>query len=106
DTEGFRVFLRSACSEASDMLLAHTEYADVDFDVRRGYENLKELLAADDGRERIMYLSLAPQWFAPVIEDLRQHGLLAKGTTKLLLEKPFGTDEASAQNLNNLLLSF
>ena len=106
DTNSFCAFLQENYPNVPDILLEHIEYADVDFDVRRGYENLKTVIDTNKDRELLIYLSLAPQWFPVVIDDLKASEILTKGATKLLLEKPFGTDEASARNLNEKLLSF
>jgi glucose-6-phosphate 1-dehydrogenase len=105
DTAEFRQFLTDSWPQAPQTLLSRIEYADVDFDVGRGYENLKSVLEGDTN-DLLVYLSLAPQWFFPVTEDLKNSGILFGGKTKLLLEKPFGTDENSAHALNNHLLSF
>jgi glucose-6-phosphate 1-dehydrogenase len=106
DTAAFQTFLKESWNEVPDELLAHITYADVDFDVRCGYENLKAVLEENEERDLMIYLSLAPRWFAQVIEDLRDAGILVREDAKLILEKPFGTDEASARKLNELLSSF
>jgi glucose-6-phosphate 1-dehydrogenase len=48
--------------------------------------------------QRLLYLSIPPQAARPVLEQLGQAGLNTPDT-KLLLEKPFGTDLSSAQEL-------
>lgn len=48
--------------------------------------------------QRLLYLSIPPQATRPVLEQLGQAGLNTPDT-KLLLEKPFGTDLSSAQEL-------
>lgn len=49
--------------------------------------------------QRLFYLSVPPQISRPIIELLGASGLAAVPDTKLLLEKPFGVDLASAQEL-------
>jgi glucose-6-phosphate 1-dehydrogenase len=49
--------------------------------------------------QRLFYLSVPPQVSQPIIELLGKSGLAKTGQTKLLLEKPFGVDLASAQEL-------
>lgn len=49
----------------------------------------------------LVYLALPPAVFAPVIAGLASAGLT--GDTRLVVEKPFGTDLASARHLNALL---
>jgi len=49
--------------------------------------------------QRLFYLSVPPQISRPIIECLGLSGLAKEPDTKLLLEKPFGVDLASAQEL-------
>lgn len=51
--------------------------------------------------QRLFYLAIPPQVSNQVIELLGQSGLAQKSQTKLLLEKPFGVDLLSAQELIN-----
>jgi glucose-6-phosphate 1-dehydrogenase len=51
---------------------------------------------------RVYYLSTAPSLYAPAIANLGAAGLAdeAKGVRRIVIEKPFGTDLKSAQELN------
>lgn len=53
---------------------------------------------------KLFYLALPPTIADPVIEAMGESGLIEKGDphTRLLLEKPFGFDLASAQSLTQL----
>lgn len=52
---------------------------------------------------RVFYLSIPPRAFAGVIEGLAGAGLhTGPGWTRLVIEKPFGLDLASARELNRL----
>jgi glucose-6-phosphate 1-dehydrogenase len=51
----------------------------------------------------LFYLSVPPQISQPIVENLGQTDLAKKVSTKLLLEKPFGTDLSSAQDFINHL---
>jgi glucose-6-phosphate 1-dehydrogenase len=57
-----------------------------------------------EGAERIYYLATAPQFFEPAIEHLGAAGLVAPSPPgpgrKLVIEKPFGTNLATARQLN------
>ncbi|WIB78924.1 glucose-6-phosphate dehydrogenase [Curtobacterium sp. MCPF17_002] len=64
-------------------------------------EHLKALLAAADA-EPVLYFALPPQIASDICEALQQVELPA-GTT-LAFEKPFGTDVASAEALNETVL--
>ncbi len=53
---------------------------------------------------RLYYLSIPPQMFAPIVRGLGKNGLNAscshdRAATRLLVEKPFGYDLASARDL-------
>ncbi|MGQ0537798.1 MAG: glucose-6-phosphate dehydrogenase [Gemmatimonadaceae bacterium] len=53
---------------------------------------------------RVLYLSLPPSVFAGTVQALGEHGLArSNGWTRLIVEKPFGRDLASARTLNTLL---
>jgi glucose-6-phosphate 1-dehydrogenase len=49
--------------------------------------------------QRLFYLSIPPQISGGIIRQLGESGLAQMKNTKLLLEKPFGTDLASAEDL-------
>jgi glucose-6-phosphate 1-dehydrogenase len=53
-------------------------------------------------RKPIYYLAIPPTTFAPVIEQLAQSGCTAGA--RVIVEKPFGRDLASAKELNQILL--
>ncbi|MFN3201192.1 MAG: glucose-6-phosphate dehydrogenase [Bradymonadia bacterium] len=59
---------------------------------------------------RLFYLALKPSLFEPVVAILSKGGLLScergaeRGWRRVVVEKPFGTDLASAQALNTALL--
>jgi len=58
----------------------------------------------EQGREstRLYYLSTAPQLYEPAVDRLGESGLAyeSNGPRRVIIEKPFGTDLASAQHLN------
>ncbi len=56
---------------------------------------------------RVLYLSLPPEGFPTAIEQLGEAGLnRSAGWTRLVIEKPFGSDLASAEDLNRLVHSW
>jgi glucose-6-phosphate 1-dehydrogenase len=57
--------------------------------------------------ERLYYLSMAPRFFAPVIETLGEARLIDRNDvhSRVIVEKPFGTTLAEAAELNKRLLS-
>ncbi len=60
-------------------------------------------LEGDEPTGRVYYLSTAPRFYEPAIRHLGQAGLAdeSAATRRVVIEKPFGTDLASAQNLNH-----
>ncbi len=55
----------------------------------------------------VFYLATAPGFFGPLVDGLGEAGLLAQkdGFRRVVIEKPFGTDLASAQALNKQILA-
>ncbi len=78
------------------------------FNDDEGFENLKRTIAELDetqGTEgnHAFYLSIPPDGFDQVIEQLRRHGLVDKSAqrptwNRVVIEKPFGHDLASARS--------
>ena len=70
-------------------------------------KQLDELEAArDTGGNRLFYLATPPNAFLPISRELGRTGMLAENGAwrRLVVEKPFGTDLASAKALNSELL--
>jgi glucose-6-phosphate 1-dehydrogenase len=67
----------------------------------------KQDQAAGTAGNRLFYLSTPPNTFEPIITQLgekrRQAGGKTKGWWRVIIEKPFGRDLASARSLNDLL---
>ncbi len=84
-------------------------YCSGDMDNPESYQKLKDFLAElDDKRgtrgNRVFYLSVAPKFFPEAIEQLGRAQMLADPTkTRLVIEKPFGRDLASARSLNRVV---
>ena len=53
-------------------------------------------------RVQVYYFSVGPSLFGPLAERLHSHGL-ANAATRIVVEKPFGHDLASARDLNRTL---
>ncbi|MDX8151366.1 glucose-6-phosphate dehydrogenase [Patulibacter brassicae] len=51
---------------------------------------------------RVHYLSTAPRFFGPIVEQLGEHGLARTehAPTRVVIEKPFGTTQDEAHELN------
>ncbi|MBP7948130.1 MAG: glucose-6-phosphate dehydrogenase [Verrucomicrobiales bacterium] len=86
-------------------------YHQSEFEDTAGYRRLAELLTRLDaegaGGNRLFYLASAPDYFAPILEQLQVTGLnvaAAEGKwSRVVVEKPFGTNLATAQRLNGIV---
>ena len=59
---------------------------------------------ASAGRPLIFYMAISPELFGGCCDLLRQNGLVLP-QARLVVEKPLGSDQASAKAINNVLLS-
>ncbi len=83
----------------------------MDLDATPDYMKLKERLEAIEKEfgvpaQRLFYLSVAPTVSMPIIEQLDMSGLSKVVNTKLLLEKPFGIDQANGEMLVHNIENF
>jgi glucose-6-phosphate 1-dehydrogenase len=89
---------------AANSLRACTHLYQMDLTHSGDYQKLAQYLETIDTElggtpQRLFYLSIPPTVSRPIIEMLGESGLATQPNTKLLLEKPFGVDLASAQEL-------
>ncbi len=122
DTESFRRTLGERVAEVTPDLVDAAEYRQIaerlqyvrgDFADPETYERLGSVLAGlkrdhGSGGNAIFYLATPPTAFAPIVERLAAAGLTREpdgGWRRVIVEKPFGTDLASAQALNRQLLN-
>ena len=68
-------------------------------------QKLGQLEETHKPANRLFYLSLSPQLYVPAIQSLGASGLAAEdsGWRRVVIEKPFGSDLQSAQELNRLV---
>lgn len=79
-------------------------YHQSDFHEDRGYERFSKMLDELDATfgtrgNRIYYLSTKPTYFVTIVEKLKKHHLLFETSTpysRVIIEKPFGSDYSSA----------
>ncbi|MBI2949688.1 MAG: glucose-6-phosphate dehydrogenase, partial [Verrucomicrobia bacterium] len=90
-------------------------YCQGDFSEAKAYSKLEQLLTSFGNealrRNLLFYLATSPSQFAQVAEELNRAGLLHKeeqtgAWQRLVVEKPFGHDLESAQELNGDLTRF
>ncbi|HWM11788.1 MAG TPA: glucose-6-phosphate dehydrogenase, partial [Solirubrobacteraceae bacterium] len=93
-----------------DGLLERMQYIGNPFDDVEGYGKIGQALdALDDGQplNRVYYLSTAPEYFTVITEALKENGLHRHEDVdvRVVIEKPFGTDLASARSLQDVVHS-
>ena len=86
-------------AQAFAKLSAQLQYVDGDYNDPATYERLKQVLGK--AARPLHYLAIPPSMFAPVVQGLAKSGC-AKDA-RVVVEKPFGRDLASAQALNRTL---
>ncbi|RWR29922.1 glucose-6-phosphate dehydrogenase [Sinirhodobacter populi] len=110
DTEGFRDLARRAIMEhvgaakrdavSIDAFLEALVYVPLDATGEAGWDELKALIRPEV--VNAFYFSVAPSLFGDLTERLHSYGI-ATPETRIVVEKPFGRDLASAKALNATL---
>ncbi|MFH1244842.1 MAG: glucose-6-phosphate dehydrogenase [bacterium] len=88
-------------------LISHFRYLPLDLTNSRSYQTLKQEITDKPGN-LLYYLATFPSLYASIFASLKNHALLTESPNhwvRLLIEKPIGTDQSSARELNNLLTS-
>jgi glucose-6-phosphate 1-dehydrogenase len=115
--EHFRAVMKEAVSENSreplqdeiwDSFARGLHYVRSDFDDADGYARLRDRLKAQDeahgaSGNRLFYLATPPNAYSVITHHIGESGLTgerARGWTRLVVEKPFGRDLASARDLD------
>ena len=93
DTESWEAFSQNVFYQAGDI------------GQEEDFQKLGEFLKSvepEQGAQRVYYLSTMPQLYEPAILQLGKSGLAnhSEAGRRVVIEKPFGTDLASAQALN------
>jgi len=105
-TDSTREFAGAEFDSASWQQFAQSiHYQPGDIGHREDFVALKKRLDELEGSadaSRVYYLATAPQFYEPAIEQFGATGLAdeSHGTRRIVIEKPFGTDLATAKRLN------
>ncbi|EHL2530136.1 glucose-6-phosphate dehydrogenase (NADP(+)), partial [Listeria monocytogenes] len=93
----------------ADAFASHFYYQSHDVTNKESYVTLKDLSDELDakyelGGNRLFYLAMAPNFFGTIASRIKSEGFVdTDGFHRLIIEKPFGHDLASAEELNNSL---
>ena len=95
--------------DALHKMHSKTRMFQMDVDNKKDYQRLRDELQAIEREKgmcmnRLYYLSIPPQVYSPIIAQMGEAGLNAscehgRAMTRLLVEKPFGYDMTSAEDL-------
>jgi glucose-6-phosphate 1-dehydrogenase len=101
--DGFRDYVRESLPgtnrAALTRLLERLDYVQGDYGEPATFRALRELLRTN--RHPLYYLAISPSAFPAVIAELERSG--SNHGARVVVEKPFGRDLASAQSLNATL---
>jgi len=86
-------------SPAAEKLVSLLQYVDGDYQKPETFARLKEALK--NAKAPLFYLAIPPSLFGPVVARLGEIGFGETG--RVVVEKPFGRDLASARELNQTL---
>jgi len=88
---------------------AHLSYVAGDLNNADDYQRLHDVVGKREGEaaNRVYYLATLPEFFAPVAKRLGELGMAdeAQGFRRIVVEKPFGQNLPSAEELNDALRS-
>jgi glucose-6-phosphate 1-dehydrogenase len=91
-----------------DGLAPRISYLEGDFLDDNTYQQIAKRIEESGTKNAIFYLATAPRFFCDVVQRLAKAGLLKEGDDtfrRVIIEKPFGSDLATAQELNARILS-
>lgn len=87
---------------AADALLKQTSYLSLDVSSNSAWQALKDHLQPSEDRNLIYYMAVPPSLFGTICKQLSLHDL-NPANSRLVVEKPLGEDEESAEAVNALL---
>lgn len=102
---------RPESSAEEEDFLSRIHYAQGNLDDAAGFDELKKRIEEIEKREdlpgnRLFYFAIAPEFFVPVVDQLKRTGLVPPHSEsppwgRVIVEKPFGHDLESARELNS-----
>ena len=86
-----------------DRFLSHVNYVSLDVELEQNWKAVRSLL--NENRIRVFYLSVAPTLFDKIASKISDMGLVTDDS-RIVIEKPLGSDEETAKNLNSILRKY
>ncbi|MFK7937785.1 MAG: glucose-6-phosphate dehydrogenase [Roseovarius sp.] len=113
DTDAYRAMVRDAIAEFGgaektiktklNKFLSLISYITLDAKGDQGWDTLAQTVQSQ--HVRAFYFSVGPSLFGDLAKRLQKHGM-AGDTCRIVVEKPFGRDLASARELNKVLARY
>ena len=101
---GVKKYANGFSARAWDEFARNIRYFQGDLDTIADYEKLQSILDKMEHQpaDRLYYLATAPDFYGPACDHLAAAGMSAEqgGRRRIIIEKPFGRDLASARELN------
>ena len=95
--------------KVEQQLLTHLSYLPADLTNQESFASIKKLIkSSPTSTNRLFYLATFPSLYHSIFQNLKSVGLTGqkRGWTRVLIEKPIGTDRDSARSLNTMLSEY
>jgi glucose-6-phosphate 1-dehydrogenase len=100
--DGIEKFGEGVDDDSAFQALANAlSYVSGDYEQDETYDKISQQLATAGAKRPAHYLAIPPSLFSTVVQGLGRHGCAENG--RVIVEKPFGRDLKSAQELNRIL---
>lgn len=83
-------------------LASHIRYVEMDMTKAEDYALISN---TESDHDYLYYFAVAPEFFETIALNLKASKAMDQGTHRIILEKPFGSDEDHARHLNTVLSS-
>lgn len=98
--DGVRPDLKDEDAWLWQRFLGRLRHVTLDAEGEQGWSDLAAALAGGDNHVRVVYLATSPKFFGPIARRLSNRGLVTP-LTRLVVEKPIGSDLDSARRIND-----
>ena len=107
--DAYRAWVHDAVSESLtrapdtqvwERFSARLDHLQFDIETDADWSQLSESLGDDQSRTRVFYLATGPELFGSIAQHIEAAGLYTP-SARIVLEKPLGSDHASARRIND-----